>query len=145
MNLRYDVRGEPADHRVVLPNSVLKLAHYMGISKEEFGRRWLSADLLRTSETRLCHYLPPDTFTKWIPELAEFSSYTAFAVPGSSKDYEVFCAVIMMQRHEALLKINVRPNLDVVIQLALEDRNDEASQYFTYFIETLQQLLKEAV
>jgi hypothetical protein len=84
----------------------------------------LSADIIRTSEARLCHYLPPDTFTRWISELVELSSYTAFAVPGSTKDYELYCALIMMQRHEALLKINVRPNLDVVIQLGLEDRNE---------------------
>lgn len=29
-----------------------------------------------------------------------------------------------MQRHEALLKINVRPNLNVVIQLGLEDSSE---------------------
>lgn len=67
MNVRYDLRGEPVNHSVIIPNSVLKLAHYMNISKEDFGRRWQAADILHTSETRLCHYLPPDTFTKWIP------------------------------------------------------------------------------
>ncbi len=111
MTMRYDIRGEPFDHRVIIPNSVLKLAHYMNIPKADFARRWQTADILHTSETKLCHYLPPDTFTKWIPELSELTSYTAFAIPGSIKDYELYCAVIMLQRHEALLKINVRPNL----------------------------------
>ena len=83
----------------------------------------MSADILQTSETKLCHYLPPDTFTKWIPELGELSSYTAFAIPRSVKDYELYCAVIMMEKYEALLKINIRPNLEVIIQLGLEDRN----------------------
>jgi len=55
----------------------------------------------------------------------------------------VYCAVIMMEKYEALLKINIRPNLEVIIQLGLEDSNEEANQYCTFFLETLQQLLKE--
>jgi hypothetical protein len=30
----------------------------------------------------------------------------------------------MMQRYEGLLKINIRPNLDVVVQLGIEDQNE---------------------
>lgn len=48
-----------------------------------------------------------------------------------------------MEKYEALLKINIRPNLEVIIQLGLEDSNEEANQYCTFFLETLQQLLKK--
>jgi hypothetical protein len=46
-------------------------------------------------------------------------SYTTFVSPGSKKDYELFTEVIMMQKYDALMKINVRPNLKVVIQLGV--------------------------
>ena len=42
---------------------------------------------------------------------------------GSNQDYEMFCAVIMLQKHEGLLKICIRPNLKVVVQVAVEDPN----------------------
>jgi hypothetical protein len=45
-------------------------------------------------------------------------------VPGSKKDYELFTSVLMMQKYEALLKINVRPNMNVVIQLGVEEKID---------------------
>jgi len=56
---------------------------------------------------------------RWIPSLSELVSYTTFVSPGSKKDYELFTEVIMMQKYDALMKINVRPNLNVVIQLGV--------------------------
>ena len=49
----------------------------------------------------------------------------------------------MMQQYEGLLKIIVRPNLNVVVQLGVEDQNDEAREYFTSFLQSFQQFMKE--
>jgi hypothetical protein len=35
----------------------------------------------------------------------------------------MFCMAIMLQKYEAVLKINIRPNLDVVLQLGVLDNN----------------------
>ena len=48
-----------------------------------------------------------------------------------------------MQRYESLLKINIRPNLEFVLQLGIEDKNEESTQYFTYLLQTLHQLLQQ--
>lgn len=67
MTMRYSILGEMSEHKVIIPNSVLKLAHFMNISKEEFGSRWTASEVLKVPSDKLCHYLPPDTFSKWIP------------------------------------------------------------------------------
>jgi hypothetical protein len=143
MTLAYQVAGKPHECRVLIPNSVLKLASFLEMSKGEFQTRWISSELLKTCEFKLCHYLPPDTFTKWFPTLTELTSYTTFATPGSRTDYELYSGVIMLQNYEGLLKINIRPNLSVVLQLGIEDHSEESLSYFTNFLETMQQFLKE--
>lgn len=47
-----------------------------------------------------------------------------------------------MQRYEALLKVNIRPNLKVILQLGIEDKNEEALGYFKTFLQHLQQFMK---
>lgn len=49
----------------------------------------------------------------------------------------------MMQKYDALMKINIRPNLSVVIQLGVEQRIEEANSYFATFLQHLQQFMKE--
>lgn len=50
---------------------------------------------------------------------------------------------MMMQKYEALLKINIRPNLRVVLQIGVEDKDDESLGYFQAFLQHLQQFMKE--
>ena len=130
---------------MALPNSALKLAHFMDISQGEFKGRWGSSEVFKTGEFKLCHYLPPDSFHKWMPSVTDLTSYEAFAAAGSNRDYEMFCAVLMLQKHEGLLKINIRPNLNVVLQVAVEDPSEEAVSYFRFFLESLQELVREVV
>ena len=47
MTMRYSIQGEMSEHKVVIPNSVLKLAHFMNISKEEFENRWAATEVLK--------------------------------------------------------------------------------------------------
>ena len=54
----------------------------------------------------------------------------------------MFCSVIMLQKHQAALKINVRPNLDVVLQLGVLETNPEGLEYFKFYLETLELMLK---
>ncbi len=49
----------------------------------------------------------------------------------------------MMQKYEALMKISIRPNLNAVIQIGVEDKNDEVIGYFGTFIQHMQQFMKE--
>jgi hypothetical protein len=124
MNLRYEIGGYEHAHSIVLPNSALKFVHFMEVSKQDFLSQWeQTSTLYRTTEFNLSHNLPPDSLVRWIPSLQDISSYTNFVVPGSKKDYEVCTAIILMQRHEALLRIIIRPNLKVVLQLGTEETN----------------------
>jgi len=115
----------------------------MEITKSEFSSRWGSAELYKTTEFSLSHHLPPDTLVRWIPSLVELTSYSAYVVPNGKKDYELYAYLVMMQRYEALLKINIRPNLKVVLQLGVEEKNEESMGYFTTFLQHLQQFMKE--
>ena len=99
--------------------------------------------LFKSTEFDLSHHLPPDTLIRWIPSLSELSSYSEFVVPGSRVDYELFTTLILMQRYEALLRVTVRPNLKVVLQLGLDEKNEEAVGYFMTFLQHLQQLMKD--
>ena len=63
-------------------------------------------------------------------------------MPGSRKDYELFTSLILMQRYSALLRITIRPNLKVVLQLGLDEKNEEAVGYFMTFLQHLQQIMK---
>jgi hypothetical protein len=87
MNLTYQFGGQQQEYKVLIPNSMLKLTHFLDISKSEFQNRWTACELHRTDAFKLCHYLAPDTFKKWFPALGELTSYTTFASPGSSQDY----------------------------------------------------------
>jgi hypothetical protein len=40
----------------------------------------------------------------------------------------------MLERHEAALKINVRPNLNVMIQLGVLENNEEAQKYSQFYL-----------
>ena len=81
---------------------------------------WESASLFKTSEFNLSHYLPPDTLVRWIPSLVELTSYSEFVVPGNKKDYELYTSLILMQSFDALLRITIRPNLKVILQLGVD-------------------------
>lgn len=114
----------------------------MEVSRGEFLSRWSSAELFKTTEFPLSHNLPPDTLSRWIPSLTEETPYSVFAAPGSKKDYDLFTSIVLMQRYEALLKVNIRPNLKVILQLGIEDKNEEALGYFKTFLQHLQQFMK---
>ena len=105
--------------------------------------QWESASLFKTTEFNLSHHLPPDTLIRWIPSLMEITSYNEFVVPGSKKDYELYTSLLLMQRYEALLRVTIRPNLRVVLQLGIEDSNEDAVGYFMTFLQHLQQFMKE--
>jgi hypothetical protein len=45
--------------------------------------------------------------------------------------------VIMLQKYEGVLKINIRPNLEVIVQLGILENNQESLEYFKFYLETL--------
>lgn len=51
--------------------------------------------------------------------------------------------VIMLQKYEAVLKLNVRPNLDVILQIGVIDSNQEGLDYFRFYLESLELMLKD--
>jgi hypothetical protein len=50
------------------------------------------------------------------------TTYSSFIREGSETDLELFCSVTMLQKYKAVLKLNIRPNLDVVVQLGVLDK-----------------------
>jgi hypothetical protein len=55
----------------------------------------------------------------------------------------MYCMVIMLQKYEAVLKLNVRPNLDVILQIGVIDSNQEGLDYFRFYLESLELMLKD--
>lgn len=49
----------------------------------------------------------------------------------------------MVQKYEGVLKINVRPNLDVILQIGVIDSNQESMEFFKFYLETLELMLKD--
>lgn len=69
MHLKYKYNNSQIYTGIVLPNSVIKYVSYMKISYEDFVNGWKNSKKYRTSNFRLCKYLPPDSFNRWIPLL----------------------------------------------------------------------------
>jgi hypothetical protein len=74
--------------------------------------------------------------------LVELSPYSEFVVPGNKKDYELYTSLQLMQNYDALLRITVRPNLKVILQLGMDERHSDATGYFVTFLQHMQQLMK---
>ncbi len=55
----------------------------------------------------------------------------------------MYTLVIMVQKYEGVLKINVRPNLDVILQIGVIDSNQESMEFFKFYLETLELMLKD--
>lgn len=83
MNISYKFKGASIFAAIVLPNSVLKFASYMRITTSDFDNNWRNSRKLKTNPFRLCKYLSPDSFTKWIPTLQPMTQYTDFSREGS--------------------------------------------------------------
>lgn len=76
MHIRYKFRDTGYMTSIVLPNSVLKFASYMKISRSDFDSNWRSAKKYKTNPFKLCKQLPPDSFNKWIPVLDNITRYS---------------------------------------------------------------------
>lgn len=48
----------------------------------------------------------------------------------------------MLQQYEAVLKINVRPNLEVILQLGVLDNSPEGLEYFKFYLQSLELIMK---
>ena len=76
MNISYKFKGVSIFASIVLPNSVLKFASYMKITSYDFDNNWRNSRKFRTNPFRLCKYLSPDSFNKWIPTLDFKTQYS---------------------------------------------------------------------
>lgn len=53
------------------------------------------------------------------------------------------CLVDIMKDYEAVLKINIRPDLKVVIQAILIEPTEDGLKYAKFFVQTFQAILQE--
>lgn len=127
---------------IVLPNSLVKLAHYRTLSKREFVQSWNNSEIIRSIEFPLSTHISPDSLIKYISSLDNLSSYEQFIVKGSQTDYQVGCLVILKQQFQGVLRISIRPNLNVVLQVGVMDSQDQAYENFAYYMQTLQALME---
>ena len=74
--------------------------------------------------------------------LEENTSYSEFSVSGSTTDYELFCLLEIKNSFDNLLRINIRPNLNVVIQLGAVDATEEQCEFMKLYIQSLQIILQ---
>jgi hypothetical protein len=49
----------------------------------------------------------------------------------------MYCMVIMLQKYEGVLRVNVRPNMEVVLQLGVLESSQEGIEYLKFYIECL--------
>jgi hypothetical protein len=52
--------------------------------------------------------------------------------------------VTIKDKVDGLLKINIRPNLDVILQIYAKEDTEESEKEFKIYLQTLQLVLKEA-
>ena len=83
MHISYRFQNSEIMTSIVLPNSVLKFASYMRISKQELWESWRDSEKYKTNSFQLCTSLPPDNFNKYIPALEYLTEYSEFAAPNS--------------------------------------------------------------
>jgi hypothetical protein len=74
----------------------------------------------------LSHYFPPKKLQHYIEELSEITNYSEFAENGSEKDYVLGAFLMVKNKYSGLMKINVRPDLGVIIQLMSDNESEEA-------------------
>lgn len=61
--------------------------------------------------------MPPDNIVKWISNLSVVASYDSFL---RGEDYELICGVLISRRYSGVLKIIVRGDLSVILQLGVD-------------------------
>lgn len=75
--------------------------------------------------------------------LAELTSYSEFSLPASETDYEVCCIVNVNDDYEGALKINIRPDLSVVLQIGAINPSEDAIKILKFYLQSLQMVLEE--
>lgn len=57
----------------------------------------------------------------------------------------MYCEVTLAQKHHYVLKINIRPNLEAVLQLGIAGRfiDGQAESYGKFYLQTLAALIRD--
>jgi len=120
MKIKYTLQREVYRHTMTLPVTVWKFVTLKRIDTEDFYSKYtpIKRDALRTAPFRLSRSLPPSTLRRYLSELTELTDYQQFLQQKSYTEYKLCSALTAMNVHDYLLKIRVRPDMSVVVQLA---------------------------
>lgn len=103
-----------------LPNSILQMVTYDSLPAVKYASEWSECvKILKSSSFSLSPSFPPSQLKNLLPSLSENSHYSDFAREGSTTDYELYTEVIVQETYQGILKINVRPDLTVVLQMGM--------------------------
>ena len=144
MKIKYTLQREVFRHVIALPVTVWKFVRLKRMDTEEFYRNYtpIKRDALRTAAFRLSRSLPPSTLRRYLSDLTELTDYQQFLQQKSYTEYKLCAAVTAMNTHDYLLKIRVRPDMSVVVQLAPRTTEHSAQQLGCFIVQTLQFLLE---
>ena len=75
--------------------------------------------------------------------LSENTNYSDFSLSGSVVDYELYGTIEFKKCFGCVFKLNVRPDLNLVLQIGAIDPEDEQIEFMKFYLQTLQMILKE--
>ena len=143
MHLSYSSDGDLHHVSAYLPNSILQMVNYFDLPSHKYASEWADCvKILKTDQFKLDHHFAPDKLKTLIPNLNENSRYSEFEREGSTTDYELYTEVIIQESYEGILKINVRPDLSVVLQLGIYESEENCLKNFRFYLQSLQLVLK---
>jgi pyoverdine/dityrosine biosynthesis protein Dit1 len=110
----------------------------------DFKEYWSNlSNIYKTDHFRLSHHIQPNSLPKYVTSLNELTSYSDFSMPGSTMDYELCSVFDIKNTYEGILKICVRPDLQVVIQIGAADPSEDCCKYLKFYLQCLQMVLEE--
>lgn len=144
MKVYYQCGTNTTRTTIAIPNSILQFSILVETPISEFRNYWENCtNILKTSQFKLSRHIPPNSIRKYMHNLSELTSYSEFSISGSTTDYEVCCLVDIHDDFEGALKINFRPDLNVVIQIGGIAPSEDGLKYLKFYLQTLQLILQD--
>ena len=75
--------------------------------------------------------------------LCENTNYSDFSASGSIVDYELYGNIEFKRCFACFLKLIVRPDLNIILQIGAIDPEEEQIEVMKFYLQTLQMILKE--
>lgn len=88
--------------------------------------------------------MPPATVKRYLSELTEITDYQQFITQKSYMEYKLCVKALVLNQYDCLIKLRVRPNMTVVVQVTPCQPNVKHSKTVaTFLLQTLRFVLEK--